>query len=190
MWIIVGLGNPGPEYAQTRHNVGFMVVDTIARRARIALRPDDADLVIGRGHLGDQPVTLAEPQTFMNNSGEAVARCPRQPEDAFLVVYDDLDLPPGQIRVRPRGGSAGHRGMDSIVRSIGPEFARVRVGIGRPLEPHDAADYVLAPLSAAALGALRDDVERASDAVECVVREGIHVAMNRFNMRPLPATDC
>jgi PTH1 family peptidyl-tRNA hydrolase len=189
MWVIVGLGNPGVEYAQTRHNVGFMVVETLAHRAGIALRSCGAELRLGRARVGDQAVLLVEPQTFMNRSGEALARCPMDAEDALLVVYDDLDLPSGQIRVRLRGGSAGHRGMESIVQRIGPEFARVRVGIGRPPAVVDAADHVLAPLAGAELTALRADVERASDAVECVVRDGVQTAMNRFNMRPVPATE-
>jgi peptidyl-tRNA hydrolase, PTH1 family len=189
MWVIVGLGNPGADYAHTRHNAGFMVVETIARRWSIALRDDGVALRIGHGRVAGQSVLLMEPRMFMNLSGEAIAQCQRKPDDPLLVVYDDLDLPPGQIRVRRRGGSGGHRGVASIVAHHGAEFARVRVGIGRPLERRDAAEHVLAPLSAAQLVAMRTDVERAADAVECVIVHGPHVAMSRFNGPPLPGTE-
>lgn len=189
MWVIVGLGNPGAEYAQTRHNVGFMVVETIARRWSIALEWCGTELRLGRGAIAGQPVLLAEPQTYMNCSGEALAHCPRGADDQLVVIFDDLDLPSGTVRVRNRGGSAGHRGVASILAHVGEEFARVRVGIGRPPEGHDVADYVLTPLTAGELAALRGDVERASDAVECVVNEGTQTAMNRFNIRVRPDTE-
>jgi peptidyl-tRNA hydrolase, PTH1 family len=186
MWVVVGLGNPGVEYAQTRHNVGFMVIETVARRHGIALRDRDARLRLGRGRVENQSVTLVQPQTFMNCSGEALAELPLEPSDALMVVYDDLDLPAGQLRVRPRGGSGGHRGVASIVEHFGAEFARVRVGIGRPPQGFDAVDYVLASLLPADLEPFRADVERASDAVECVVTHGVDVGMQRFNARALP----
>lgn len=189
MWVIVGLGNPGADYAHTRHNAGFMVVETIARRWSIALRDDGATLRLGHGRVAGQSVLLAEPRMFMNLSGEALAQWQRQPGDPLLVVYDDLDLPPGQIRVRRRGGSGGHGGVASLVAHHGAEFARVRVGVGRPPEGHDAAEHLLTPLSAAELLVMRVDVERASDAVECVVVDGPDVAMSRFNGPPLPATE-
>jgi PTH1 family peptidyl-tRNA hydrolase len=189
MWVIVGLGNPGAEYAQTRHNVGFMVVETIARRWSIALERCDAALRIGRGAIAGHPVLLAAPQMSMNCSGEGLSQCPRDADDEVVVFYDDIDLPSGNVRVRRSGRSAGHRGVASILAHVGEEFARVRVGIGRPPEGHDPADYVLTPLPAAQLVALRNDVERASDAVECVVKEGTQAAMNRFNIRVRPDTE-
>jgi PTH1 family peptidyl-tRNA hydrolase len=189
MWVIVGLGNPGAEYAQTRHNVGFMVVETVARRWGIVLRSASPALRVGHGQVAGQPVLLAEPQTYMNRSGEALAQYPRGADHALVVVHDDLDLPCGRIRVRQRGGSAGHRGVASILEHFGDEFARVRVGIGRPPEEDDASGYVLATLSAAELSALRADVERAGDAVECVIGQGPQAAMDRFNMRSQPDRD-
>jgi len=186
MWIIVGLGNPGTAYAQTRHNIGFMVVETVARRWRIALHSENPALWVGDGYLADRPVRLAEPRTFMNRSGEALARLALDADDALLVVYDDLDLPAGQLRVRRRGGSAGHRGVASIATHFGDEFARVRVGIGRPPNGHDPAEFVLTPLSASELAEISLTVERAGDAVECVVREGADAAMGRFNRREIP----
>ena len=186
MWIVVGLGNPGTEYAQTRHNIGFMVLATIARRWHIGLDDHGPEVRVGFGHIAGRPARLAEPQTFMNRSGEALASLELTADDAMVVVYDDLDLPPGQIRVRRRGGSAGHRGVASIVGRFGVDLARVRVGIGRPAAGCDVVDYVLAPLSPEELSAVRAGVERASDAVECVITDGVDTAMNRFNTRALP----
>jgi PTH1 family peptidyl-tRNA hydrolase len=188
MWVIVGLGNPGAAYAQTRHNVGFMVVETVARRWGIALRSEGHALRVGRGCIADRPVVLAEPRAFMNHSGATLALLALEAEDALVVVYDDLDLPAGQLRVRRRGGAAGHRGVTSIVAHFGFEFARVRVGIGRPADGHDPTEYVLAQLSLPELGAIQNAVERAGDAVECVVREGTDAAMSRFNSRQIADT--
>jgi peptidyl-tRNA hydrolase, PTH1 family len=189
MWVIVGLGNPGVEYAQTRHNAGFLVVDTLARRWGIPRRGAGAALRVGRGCIGGHPVMVVEPQTFMNCSGTALAQLPREADDALVVVHDDLDLPAGQLRVRRRGGSGGHHGVASIVEQVGPAFARVRVGIDRPPEGADAAAYVLAPLSAADLAALRAGVERAGDAVESLIIDGVEAAMSRFNVRAVPDKD-
>lgn len=186
MWTVVGLGNPGATYARTRHNIGFMVVDTIAGRWGIELRQHGGELRLGHGLVAAQPIRLAQPQGFMNRSGEALACLGQTADDAMMVVYDELDLPAGQIRVRRRGGSAGHRGVASLVERFGADFARVRVGIGRPPVGCDVAEYVLAPLSPAELDSLRADVERASDAVECVITDGVEAAMNRFNARSVP----
>jgi PTH1 family peptidyl-tRNA hydrolase len=182
MWIVVGLGNPGTEYAHTRHNVGFMVVECVAQRWNIGLAPAGA-LRMGGGSVAGQSVRLVEPQMFMNRSGSALAQLVVAADDTFMVVHDDLDLPPGQLRVRRRGGSAGHRGIASIVDRLGSEFVRVRVGIGRPADGDDVSDFVLRALTTAELTALRDDVERAGDAVECVITNGPETAMNRFNVR-------
>lgn len=189
MWVIVGLGNPGVEYAQTRHNAGFLVVDTLVRRWGIALHSAGDALRVGRGCVGGQAVMVVEPQTFMNCSGTALAQLPREVDDALVVVYDDLDLPAGQLRIRRRGGSGGHRGVASIVEQVGPAIARVRVGIGRPPHGADAAAYVLAPLSAADLIALRAGAERAGDAVEYLISDGVEAAMSRFNVRAVPDPD-
>lgn len=183
MWVIVGLGNPGAEYAHTRHNLGFMVVETLARRWHIELRDASSALRLGSGAIADRTVRLAEPRAFMNRSGEALAQLPLMADDTLMVVHDDLDLPAGQLRVRPRGSSAGHRGIESIADHLGPEFTRIRIGIGRPLDGQDVVDFVLAPLSPTELVDIGRSVERAADAVECVVTDGIAVAMNRFNIR-------
>jgi len=185
MWIVVGLGNPGAEYAQSRHNIGFMVVERVARRWNIGLRPAGA-LQLGGGSVAGHAVRLVEPRLFMNHSGQALAQLSVEADDAIMVVHDELDLPAGQLRVRRGGGSAGHRGVASIAEWFGPEFVRVRVGIGRPVEGDDVSDYVLRALSATELAALHDDTERAGDAVECVIGNGPEVAMNRFNVRVDP----
>ena len=182
MWIVVGLGNPGAEHAYSRHNVGFMVVERVAQRWKIALQPA-GELWVGGGSVAGHAVRLVEPHMFMNRSGAALAQLSPAADDRLMVVHDDLDLPPGQLRVRRRGGSAGHRGVASIVDRFGPEFVRVRVGIGRPAEGDEVSDFVLRALTASELAAMQDDVERAGDAVECVIVHGPETAMNRFNVR-------
>lgn len=182
--LIVGLGNPGREYSRSRHNVGFMVVDELARKwgLKYAHRWSDAQVAVGRA--GAHGVSLAKPQTYMNLSGDSVKGLMhrfRLEPDALIVVYDDLDLPLGRIRLRERGSAGGHRGVQSIIDRLGsPDFARVRVGIGRP-EPKDAADYVLAPFDDAEREDLREALARAAEAVAVCLDEGVTVAMNRFN---------
>jgi PTH1 family peptidyl-tRNA hydrolase len=188
MWIIVGLGNPGAAYAHSRHNIGFMVVETLALRWGIVWDAADGALRIGRGSVGGRPIVLAEPQAFMNRSGEALAGLPLEADDALVVVHDDVDLPAGRLRLRARGGSAGHRGVASLAERFGSEFARLRVGIGRPPEGQEVAEYVLVPLSRSESDSIRAGVERAADAMECIVTDGLEAAMNRFNA-PAPDSD-
>ena len=182
--LVVGLGNPGREYARSRHNVGFMAVDDLARRfsLRFGHRWSQAHVALGR--IDAVEVALAKPQTYMNLSGESVRGLLRRlrlgPGD-LLVVYDDLDLPFGRLRLRERGSSGGHRGVQSIADRLGTDaFARLRIGIGRP-EPWEAVDYVLAEFSAEERQQLRDVLDRAATAIETCVVEGLAVAMNRFN---------
>ncbi len=183
MWVVVGLGNPGARYAHTRHNLGFMVVDHLATRWSVPLRLQ-ALARLGRGLVAGQVVQLVQPQTFVNRSGDAIDALALQPEDAVIAVYDDLDLSEGQLRVRPHGGPGGHRGVASLIERLGEEFVRVRVGIGRPPAGEEAAEYVLAALASEACERLHRSVERASDAVECVIAESVVSAMNRFNAGP------
>lgn len=180
MWVIVGLGNPGPAYAETRHNIGFMVTEVIATRWNIALesRPDAR---IGRGRVADRPAILVQPQTFMNRSGEVVASLEPDTERGVIAVYDDLDLPTGSLRVRARGGSGGHRGVASLVQQLGSDFTRVRVGIGRPPVATSVSDYVLGLPTESEARALRTAAAAAADAIECIVADGVTAAMNRFN---------
>lgn len=182
--IVVGLGNPGPTYARTRHNVGFMVVEWLAQRWAISLAPAIEGLAVGHGMVAGAPVRLVQPREYMNCSGPTVRKLPGawHVEDV-VVVYDDIDLPPGRLRVRPSGGAGGHRGLESMVATFGSGFTRVRVGVGRPPLGQQSADFVLQPLHDDALLALRPAIERASDAIECLLTEGVQQAMNRFNVR-------
>lgn len=185
MKLVVGLGNPGKEYLRSRHNVGFLVIDLLAKRTGIRLRRRKS-ASMGESSIGQEPVLLAKPMTFMNRSGDAVGpifgRLRLLPTD-LLVVYDDLDLPFGKLRLRPRGSSGGHNGMKSIIASLETEdFPRLRIGIGRPEnEGKDAVHYVLGPFRKAESEALDEVIARAADAVESFVTAGIEVAMNRFN---------
>jgi len=186
MKLIVGLGNPGRRYQGTRHNIGARVIDTLARRHHVALREEGwAD--VGALTLDGARVLLARPQTYVNVSGTAVAdlrRRHRLPLENLLVAFDDLDLPVGQIRLRAKGGHGGHNGMRSIIEALGSEeFARLRVGIGRPPGGVDPADYVLSRFSKEEQARLDEAVERAADAVEAFVRRGIEAAMSASNLR-------
>ena len=186
MKAIVGLGNPGREYAGTRHNIGFEVIDEVARRWNVRLRPwkSAADLAMVTG----RSAVLVEPQTFMNLSGDAVGRVAAfhklEPADV-LVVVDEVQLPLGRIRLRRSGSSGGHNGLKSIIQHIGTEFPRLRIGVGRGDPKWDLADHVLSRFGREEREAVAEAVNRAADAVEMFVDEGIEVAMNRFNQSPL-----
>jgi len=186
MKAIVGLGNPGREYAGTRHNIGFEVIDEVARRWNVRLRPwkSAADLAVVTG----RSAVLVEPQTFMNLSGDAVGRVAAfhklEPADV-LVVVDEVQLPLGRIRLRRAGSSGGHNGLKSIIQHIGTEFPRLRIGVGRGDPKWDLADHVLSRFGREEREAVAEAVNRAADAVEMFVDEGIEVAMNRFNQSPL-----
>jgi PTH1 family peptidyl-tRNA hydrolase len=171
----VGLGNPGRSYERTRHNIGFLVADELARRHGGSWRKRKRAEAAPVG-LGPKDFTLLKPTTFMNNSAAALAR--HKAED-LIVVHDDLDLPPGDVRVKVGGGAGGHNGLRSIIGRLGPDFVRVRVGIGRPPVGMPVTDYVLSGMDTA----VRDAVPRAADAVEVVVQNGPEAAMNRFNAR-------
>lgn len=185
MRVVVGLGNPGPEYAATRHNVGWRCVDLLARRASIALNERRRLAVVGSGRIAGQEVVLAKPRTYVNASGEAVAyllnRFHAAPAD-LVVIYDDMDLPVGKIRVRPSGSAAGHKGMLSIVAALATqEFARVRIGIGRPASNGETIDFVLGRFHESERPLADEAIARAADAVELLLAEGTAAAMNRFN---------
>lgn len=183
MKLIVGLGNPGRRYARTRHNVGFHVLDAFARKHNARIGRRMCRSLVGQAVVGEQVVVLAKPQTFMNSSGEAVGALCRRLEisaEDLIAVYDDMDLPIGRLRIRPRGSAGGHKGMNSIIAAIGSEeFVRVRIGIGR--EECDAIEYVLSRFGRDELPAVRDAINRAAQALECIIVEGIETAMNRFN---------
>jgi len=184
-FLIVGLGNPGRTYARNRHNVGFMVVETLARQLGLATPRLQMKALVQTGELGGHKVILARPQTFMNLSGEAVGSLVRYykiPLTHLLVIHDDLDLPFGVIRLRPGGGAGGHKGLISIIERLGTQsFPRLRFGIGRPPGRMEAADYVLQDFSALEQPALELLMDRAVQAVQVFVTEGLDAAMNRFN---------
>jgi len=181
-WLIVGLGNPGERFAFTRHNVGFQALDYLAKRHCLSFRKARGQGLLARGEIEGHKVALLKPLTYMNRSGEVVAPLLRRyglPLDRLLVIYDDLDLPLGKIRIREQGGAAGHKGMTSIIDLLGPEVPRLRVGIGRKEE--DPQEYVLSPFTAEERAIMERGYGRIADAVECIIREGLLRAMERFN---------
>jgi PTH1 family peptidyl-tRNA hydrolase len=178
MWLIAGLGNPGPDYQNTRHNLGFMALDALAVRWKIPFRETGKHLLLGRGRRRGKGIVLVKPLAYMNRSGEVIAPLAEREnrEDLrVLVIVDDLDLPLGTIRFRPRGGTAGHRGMESIVEHLGHEdFARIRLGIGRPGEEDMAeSDYVLMPFMEAELPVVKMVIDETARLAEKVVFEGV-----------------
>ena len=185
MKLVVGLGNPGSKYARSRHNAGFWVLDRVAARHGLRFSERDYKSQIARGSIDGERVVLLKPQTYMNLSGEAVGRARRDlrlDPAQVLVVYDEADLPLGRIRVREGGGSGGHNGMESVIGALGGKgFPRVRIGIGRPGTGKIPIDYLLEGLHPEERKELDDAIERAADAVETVLTEGVRAAMNRFN---------
>ena len=184
-YLIVGLGNPGAEYARTRHNVGFQVVDMLAQRHHLAFQRAEFRAAVAAGVIAERRVLLAKPQNFMNLVGQAVAplaRFYKIPLPQVLVLYDELDLPLGRLRFRPDGGAGGHNGMKSLIDNLGTQgFARLRIGIDRPPGRMDPAAYVLQDFSADQEIEMAFCRPRAADGVEIWLREGIAAAMNRFN---------
>lgn len=187
MKLVFGLGNPGAEYKHSPHNMGFAVVERLAQRHGVSLSRKRAQSLCSRIEIGEEPAWLIQPQTFMNLSGAAVREWLRKencgPED-LLIVADELDLPWGAVQIRQRGGSAGHHGLESIIEAIGTkEFARVRIGVAPEAEPEDPVAYLLRPMRRSQREGLEEIVDRAADATEMILREGVAKAMNRFNRR-------
>ena len=188
MKLIVGLGNPGIEYQFTPHNLGYLAVDRIAEKlggVRIGNRHCRA--LTGRGKIGEEEVLLAKPETFMNLSGlsvrELVEKYEAEPAKDLIVLYDELDFEWGTMRIRERGSSAGHNGVESVMGAVGPDFIRIRMGVGSGHPITNGADYVLAPMKKKQLEVADEMLERAADAVKMIVEEGIAKAMNVFNQR-------
>ena len=192
MKLIVGLGNPGMTYAHNRHNIGFMCLNRFARRHKIAFDKKQGRARVGLGEAGWQQVVLARPQTYMNASGEAVSYLvDRYHVDIsdLIVIHDDMDLPPGKIRIRKGGRSAGHRGIESIIYYLNnPYFIRIRVGIGKPEQNENKESEVIGFV----LNNFTDDetkiidpvIDRVSEAILCLITEGLEAAMNKFNRSP------
>ncbi len=184
-WLIVGLGNPGPEYAGNRHNVGFMCADLLATQIGTTFKRDRSRAMAASGRLRGVPVTLAKPLSFMNLSGGAVASLRafyKLPTERILVLHDELDLPFGTIRLKLGGGDNGHNGLRSVTAALGTrDYHRVRIGIGRPPGRMDAADFVLRNFSAAERKELPEILGRSADAVETLLTRGLVAAQNQYN---------
>jgi len=188
--LVAGLGNPGPEYADHRHNIGFQVVEILARSHGLTFSRRKAIRAhVAEGRIAGRAVLLVKPQTYMNLSGRSVGRLQRAyeiPSEQILIVYDDLDLPLGRLRMRPEGGSGGHKGMRSIIDVLGTQaFPRLRVGVDRPPGRMDPAEYVLRPFDKEQQALLDEILERAVAAVECWLVDGIVAAMELFNRPPV-----
>ena len=185
--LVVGLGNPGPEYERTRHNVGFLVADRIAEKCRISFDTRKHNAVFGRGSWRGRPLAVAKPTAFMNRSGKPVAALMRHfslaPQD-ILVIVDDIHLALGDLRLRSRGGSGGHNGIQDIIDTISSmEFPRLRLGIGREFERGGQSDYVLSGFDEDQKSLIAESVETAAEAGLCFITDGIETAMNRYNRK-------
>lgn len=185
MYLIVGLGNPEPEYSMTRHNMGFDVINKIARKYEIDLSKVNYQALYGSGIIEGEKVILIKPQTYMNSSGEAVKKYIdfyKVPLENVLVIYDDMDTDVGTIRVRAKGGAGSHNGMKSVVQELRTEnFPRIRVGIGKPQDEFDRINYVIGRIPDIEYIQLQNGIEKAADATLCYIKKGIDNAMNQFN---------
>ena len=185
MKVIVGLGNPGREYAQTKHNVGFMLVDALADKLGIFNWQEKFDALIAEGRLGTEKILLVKPQTYMNDSGRAVGPLMnwyKLPPEALIVAHDDMDIPAGTIRIRKKGSAGGHNGIKSVLAHLGDEhFSRVRIGIGRPLSGWTVINHVLAPFQEEDVPKIKEAIQYLLPAVECIVTEDTDKAMNLYN---------
>jgi PTH1 family peptidyl-tRNA hydrolase len=183
--LVVGLGNPGREYACTRHNAGFLAIDLLGDDLRASYWKDQGGAKVAAVRFGDDSIVLAKPQTFMNLSGSSVAKLAEHygtPAEEIIVIHDDIDLAPGKIRVKRGGGHGGHNGLRSLHDRLGSDaYLRVRVGVGRPPGRMDAADYVLQPLKGAAWDDLEASIPTAAQAVMSILEHGVDAAMREFN---------
>jgi len=186
MLAIIGLGNPGANYDKTRHNVGFRVIDLMSRRYGIAVSRTRSRALVGEGLAGGQRIALVKPQTYMNLSGESVQDLMRwyklMPQD-ILIISDDIDLPPGSVRIRPHGGAGTHNGLRNIIQMTGSDrFPRIRIGVGAPPPQWDLKDWVLSGFGEDQR-VMDEALLTAADAADCYITGGIDLAMNRFNKR-------
>lgn len=188
MYIIAGLGNPGKEYENTRHNMGFKVIDQIAQKYNIDVKERKSRAFVGSGYIEGHKVLLVKPQTFMNNSGESIAPIVNfykiDVNDELIVIYDDITLEPGNLRVRKKGSAGGHNGMKSIIAHLGTnEFIRIRTGIGEKPQNRDLADYVLGRFQKNELEDVETGIERSVLAAELIITESVDAAMNECNKK-------
>lgn len=184
-FLLVGLGNPGREYRDTRHNVGFMAIDRLCAAFDVRLSRLQSKALVGSGHWNGSKVVLAKPQTFMNLSGQAVRgllNFYKVPLAQLLVMHDEIDLPLGTLRIRPAGGSGGNRGQASIIEQLGTQdYPRLRIGVGRPPGQMQAADYVLQNFHASEQSVLKEVLDQAVEAARTFIQDGLDQAMNRYN---------
>lgn len=185
-YLIVGLGNPGKKYEKTRHNIGFMTVDAIARASHLSFDGKQSKAIIASGTINRKNVILAKPQTYMNASGQSVrgiADFYKIPPENIMVIYDDIDIDLGMLRIRAKGGSGGHNGMKSIIQHLGNDqnFPRIRFGVGRPPGRMEPAAYVLRPFDANEEPLVIETIERVNKAIQTWLSDGIDIAMNLHN---------
>ncbi len=186
MYLIAGLGNPGREYENTRHNAGFASIDRLAEKHHISIDMKKFQALCGTGYIGGQKVLLLKPQTYMNLSGESLrAACDFfkiDPEQELIVIYDDISLEPGQLRIRTKGSAGGHNGIKSIITHLGTQiFLRVKVGVGEKPQGWDLADYVLGHFSKEEQQVMQESFDRASDAAAALLTEEVQQVMNEYN---------
>lgn len=185
MYIIIGLGNPEPEYSNTRHNMGFDVINKLAKENDISLNRTKFNAIYGTGIIEGEKVILIKPQTFMNNSGESAKEFVdfyKEPLDNLMVIFDDMDTEAGTIRVRAKGGPGSHNGMKSMVNCLNSEnFARIRIGIGRPVGEYDRIDYVIGQIDGEEKKILEKGQDEAVEAIKYWIKNGIDNTMNTYN---------
>ena len=192
MKLITGLGNPGRNYALNRHNLGFQCINYIAKKHSIPVKQIQCQSKIGKGTIAGADIILAKPRTYVNNSGNAVVSLMKKyriTAEDIVIIYDDMDLPVGKVRIRPNGNSGGHKGIKSIISSLGhKDFCRIKIGIGRPvtdqgyeIDENDIIDYVLNNFSNEEQEKINIALKIAADAVECIISDGVIVAMNKYN---------
>ena len=187
MFLIVGLGNPEQQYSNTRHNMGFCTINRISEKCNISVDKTKFNALYGKGEINGQQVILVKPQTFMNLSGEAVRKFVdyfKIKEDELLVIYDDMDVEAGTIKIRKQGSSGSHNGMKSIVQMLGTEkFSRIRIGISKPETTQEMINYVIGKIGKEELEKLEPGIQKAEEAVYEVLKSGIDIAMNKFNKK-------
>lgn len=185
MYLIVGLGNPENEYARTRHNMGFDTVNIIANKYKIEMNRTKFNAIYGSGTINNEKVILVKPQTYMNLSGTAVrefVKFYKLEKEEIIIIYDDMDIETGIMKIRKKGGAGTHNGMKSVVQELGTEeFPRVRIGIGTPEHKNDAINYVIGHIPDEEYEILQTGVKKASEAVEEIIKNGIDIAMNKYN---------